>query len=302
MKKYQNQQNVSLFGKYTDPYVGRRGTGKLYSTSQTIEKANFEIHYNEEKLYCLWLGHSSVFLHMQELNILIDPVFSMYTSPVPFIGPKRFIGKTINVEDLPLIDIVLISHSHYDHLDKKTVQALDKQVKNYIVPEGVGRILKRFGVNGIKIIELNWYDSIEINSLNVTLVPSQHDSGRSPFSMNRSLWGGFLIRNDNYTVFNSGDGGYASHFKEIYERYGAVDLAIMECGQYNEKWHAIHMFPEETVQACEDLHAKLSVPVHWGAYVLSDHTWDDPPRRFAKHADEKGVKYQILDINKWLIL
>lgn len=103
-------------------------------------------------------------------------------------------------------------------------------------------------------------------------------------------------------MFDSCDGGYANHFKEIYERYGEIDLAIMECGQYNEKWHAIHMFPEETVQACEDIHAKLSIPVHWGAYVLSNHAWDEPPRRFARYADEKSVKYQILDVNEELIL
>ena len=120
--------------------------------------------------------------------------------------------------------------------------------------------------------------------------------------MNRSLWGGFLLKSENHTVFNSGDGGYAGHFKEIYERFGTVDLAIMECGQYNEKWHAIHMFPEETVQACEDLHAKLTVPVHWGTYVLSDHAWDDPPKRFAWQVDEKGIPYRILEINQWLVL
>lgn len=302
MKKYKNQESVSVFGKYTDPYSERRGTGELRSTNQIIVKADFNKQYDEEKLYFLWLGHSSVFLHMQKLNILIDPVFSMYTSPVPFIGPKRFVGETIKADDLPLIDIVLITHSHYDHLDRKTIRALDKKVKKYIVPEGVGRILKRFGVNTIKIIELNWYEYTEISALNVALVPSQHDSGRSPFSMDRSLWGGFILKNDKYTVFDSGDGGYANHFKDIYERYGTVDLSIMECGQYNEKWHAIHMFPEESVQACEDLHAKISIPVHWGAYVLSDHVWDDPPRRFAKQAEEKGINYQILDINKWLIL
>lgn len=302
MKKYRNEQNVPMFGKYMDPYGERRGTGELYSANRIIEKADFPRHYDEGKLYCSWLGHSSVFLHMQKQNLLIDPVFSPRCSPVPFIGPKRFIGETIQADDLPFVDIVLITHSHYDHLDRKTIQALDNHVQAYIVPEGVGRILRRFGVDSLKIKELSWYESIEIKTLSVTLVPSQHDSGRSPFSMNRSLWGGFLLKTESYTVFISGDGGYAGHFKEICKRFGATDLAIMECGQYNEKWHAIHMFPEETVQACEDLQAKLSVPVHWGTYVLSDHAWDDPPKRFAKRADERGVQYQILDINQWLIL
>lgn len=301
MKKYTNQHNVTIFGKYTDPYGERRGQGSLRpSTSNVTIKADFEKNYIEEKLYFSWLGHSSVFLHMQNQNILIDPVFSKYTSPVPFTGPKRFPGELLQAKDLPMIDIILITHSHYDHLDKKTIKMLDSQTKKYVVPEGVGAILKRFGVDSQKIQELNWYDSINVNDLIISLVPSQHGSGRSPFSMNNTLWGGFILKNDNYTVYDSGDGGYADHFEEIHKKYGDIDLAIMECGQYNEKWHAVHMFPEESVQACVELHAKLAVPVHWGAYVLSDHSWDDPPKRFARHADEKKINYQVLDINSWL--
>ncbi len=120
--------------------------------------------------------------------------------------------------------------------------------------------------------------------------------------MNRTLWGGFVLQSKDFTVFDSGDGGYADHFSKIHERFGDVDLAIMECGQYNQKWHTIHMFPEESVQACLDVHAKLAVPVHWGAYVLSDHAWNDPPKRFSRRAEELGQPYKVMKINEWLTI
>lgn len=302
-KKYENEQNVPLFGKYSDPYIERRGNGDVHP-SQPIAamEPSFHRQFEQDKLYFAWLGHSSVFLHMQEQNILIDPAFSAYTSPVPFVGPRRFPGRVPEPSDFPEIDLVLITHSHYDHLDKATIRSLESFVKHYVVPEGVGAILKRFGIAASKITELGWYESFCQTGLAVTLVPSQHDSGRSPFSMNRTLWGGFVLQSKDFTVFDSGDGGYADHFSKIHERFGDVDLAIMECGQYNQKWHTIHMFPEESVQACLDLHAKLAVPVHWGAYVLSDHAWNDPPKRFSRRAEELGQPYKVMKINEWLTI
>lgn len=302
-KKYENEQSVSLFGVYEDPYIQRRGSGNP-RPSQPVPAAepSFRRQFEQGKLYFSWLGHSSVFLHMQEQNILIDPVFSTYTSPVPFAGPKRFPGRKPNPDDFPEIDLVLVTHSHYDHLDRKTICSLDAQVKRYVVPEGVGAILKRFGIAADKITELIWYESCCQKGLEVSLVPSQHGSGRNPFAMKDSLWGGFLLRSKDHTVYHSGDGGYAGHFSKIHEKYGDIDLAVMECGQYNKKWHAVHMFPEESVQACRNLHAKLAVPVHWGAYVLSDHAWDDPPKRFSQRAEELGQPCRIMKLNEWLTI
>lgn len=302
-KKYENEQKVPLFGKYTDPFGERRGTGDTRPAQPIASvEPSYRRPFEPGKVSFSWLGHSSVFLRMQEQNILIDPVFSMFTSPVPFAGPRRFPGRAPKPGDFPGIDLVLITHSHYDHLDRKTIRSMDAQVKHYVVPEGVGAILKRFGIAADKVTELGWYEDYTRDGLMVTLVPSQHDSGRSPFSMDATLWGGFLLRNKDYTVYQSGDGGYAGHFSKIHEKYGDIDLAIMECGQYNQKWHAIHMFPEESVQACLDLHAKLAVPVHWGAYVLSDHAWDDPPRRFSQRAEELGQPCRIMKINEWLTI
>lgn len=300
-KKYENEQAVPMFGKYSDPFGNRRGSGSRRPAQPVSADApSFCRQFDSEKLYFAWLGHSSVFLHMQGPNILIDPVFSAVVSPVPFAGPRRFSGRAPKPADFPGIDLVLITHSHYDHLDKKTLVSLDTRVKHYAVPAGVGADLRRFGIAAEKITELAWYESFCQAQLAVTLVPSQHDSGRGPLSMNTTLWGGFVLQSRDYTVYASGDGGYAGHFSRIHEKFGDIDLTIMECGQYSPKWHAIHMFPEESVQACLDLHAKLAVPVHWGAYVLSDHPWDDPPKRFSQRAEELHQPYRVMRINEWL--
>lgn len=302
-KKYENENEVPLFGQSTDPFASRRGNEKRRPSKPVPAMTpTFKRQFAKEKLYFSWLGHSSVFLCVQGQNVLIDPVFSKFTSPVSFAGPRRFPGKPPKAEDFPKIDFVLITHSHYDHLDKTTLLSLDAQVGRYIVPEGVKSVLQRFGIKPDKITELSWYESFTKCGLAITLVPSQHGSGRGPFSMNKSLWGGYLLQSETYTVYNSGDGGYAGHFRRIQEKYGDIDLAIMECGQYNEKWHSVHMFPEESVQACIDLHAKLAIPVHWGAYVLSDHPWNDPPKRFERRAAELGQPCRITVINEWIIL
>lgn len=302
-KRFENEHDVPLFGTYCDPFGERRGSGAVRPSEPIpAEEPSFFRTFDPGKVYFSWLGHSSVFLHILGQNILIDPVFSRFTSPVPFAGPQRFPGRLPKAGDFPELDLVLITHSHYDHLDRATIRSLDPKVSAYVVPEGVGAILRRFGAAPDKITELSWYESTDRDGLTVTLVPSQHDSGRSPFSMNRSLWGGFVLQGGDFTIFDSGDGGYADHFSRIAQRFGKIDLAIMECGQYNERWHAIHMFPEESVRASMDLGAGLAVPVHWGAYVLSDHAWDDPPKRFSKRAGELCQPFRIMKINEWLTL
>lgn len=184
------------------------------------------------------------------------------------------------------------------HLDRATIRALDGQVGQYIAPSGVGGNLRRFGIQSSKITELGWYEETSVDGLTVICTPSQHNSSRTILDWNRTLWGSYVLKDGAHTVFDSGDGGFGNHFSEIRERYGAPDLAIMECGQYGEKWHTTHMFPEESVQACRMLEAKLAVPVHWGAYVLSNHPWDDPPRRFRQRAEELNQRFRIPVLNQ----
>ena len=298
-KKYENLNPIPLFGSYSDPFGDRRGTGPVRPDEPLdSDEPDFLREFDSSGLYFAWLGHSSVFINMHGKSILIDPVFSRHASPVPFAGMTRFPGKAISCAELPAIDLVLITHNHYDHLDKATIRALDAQVGRYIVPSDMGKNLCSFGISPSKITELGWYEEYSQDGLRIVSTPSQHDSSRSLFDMNRTLWCSYVLTDGSRTVFDSGDGGFGEHFAELHERFGDIDLAIMECGQYNEKWHTIHMFPEESVQAAAILNARLAVPVHWGAYTLSDHAWDDPPRRFAIRATELGVNFRIPKLNE----
>ena len=296
-RKYSNLNPTTNSTQFLDPYQDRRGTGPV-RPREPLPQEKPDLWDLGDGLAMAWLGHSSIFLRMNGKNILIDPIFSRYSSPVPFVGPKRFPGNAITPAQLPEIDLVLITHNHYDHLDRATIRALDGQVGQYIAPSGVGGNLRRFGIQSSKITELGWYEETSVDGLTVICTPSQHNSSRTILDWNRTLWGSYVLKDGAHTVFDFGDGGFGNHFSEIRERYGAPDLAIMECGQYGEKWHTTHMFPEESVQACRMLEAKLAVPVHWGAYVLSNHPWDDPPRRFRQRAEELNQCFRIPVLNQ----
>ena len=297
-RRYRNQNDNAL-SRFPDPFCDRRGSGPR-RPREPISSANLSIpeHFDDNKIYYAWFGHSSVLVHMHGLNILVDPIFSRHSSPVPFVGPKRFPGRVIQPSELPEIDIVLITHNHYDHLDKPTILALDPQVKSYIAPEGVGRNLTGFGVSRQKITELNWHDQRNCNGLRIVCTPAQHNSARTLWDADKTLWCSYVLQDSAFTVYFSGDSGFSGHFQEIHDLYGDVDLAFMECGQYGELWHWIHMFPEESAEACRILHAKQSVPIHWGAYVLSLHPWDDPPKRFLKRSRELGLPCVIPVLNQ----
>lgn len=244
-----------------------------------------------EGLSVTWLGHSSMVLQMEGMRILIDPMFSWRSSPVQFAGPKRF-SKAIPVapEDIKNVDIVIISHDHYDHLDYDTIMGIHKECARFIVPLGVGAYLEKWGVPKDKITELDWWQETRIrNTITITAAPAQHFSGRSPFKSNDTLWASWSIAGAKYKVFYSGDSGYNSHFKEIGKRLGPFDLAMMEDGQYNQSWERVHMMPEQTVQAFQDVRGKVLMPVHWGAFTLSVHTWDDPAERAVKAAESKNL-------------
>lgn len=215
---------------------------------------------------------------MHGMNILIDPVFSERTSPVSFIGPKRFSKLPVEIDDLPELDVVVISHDHYDHLDMDSIKALDKKAKSFAVPLGVENHLKRWGVSSDKITELAWWEETEINGLTIACTPSRHFSGRRIIDADETLWASWVFKDDHYKIFESGDSGYGGHFEEIHNRYGDFDLVMIDCAQYNPQWHYVHMYPEEA-----------AMPIHWGAYVLSSHPWDAPPERFTAAAEELGM-------------
>ena len=235
----------------------------------------------------VWFGHSSLFIQIAGKKILVDPVFSKYASPVPFSN-KAFEGTNIyTVDDLPEIDILLITHDHYDHLDYDTVKKLKDMVGKVIVPLGVGEHFEYWGYSPEKIIELSWDEENHLEeNVKIISVPSRHASGRL-FPLNKTLWTSYILYVDGKKIFLGGDSSYGKHFKKIREKYGEVDIAILENGQYNKNWKYSHLFPEETLKVSMELGAKYLIPVHNSKFTLAPHAWYEPLRELVKINDKK---------------
>ena len=234
-----------------------------------------------------WFGHSTFLLEIEGKKILIDPMFGEVPAPNPLLGGKRFSKELpITIGKLPLIDAVLISHDHYDHLDYGSIQRLKSKVSNFYVPLGVKAHLLSWGIPTDRIHEMGWWSEIEANGLWFAFAPTRHFSGRGLTNRNSTLWGSWIIKGTKDNIYFSGDGGYGEHFKQIGEKYGPFDFAMIECGQYNERWRKIHMMPEESAQAAVDVQAKRMMPIHWGAFSLALHNWTDPVERVLVKAKE----------------
>lgn len=236
------------------------------------------------------LGHSTVLLKLDGAFWLTDPVFSERASPFQWAGPRRFHAPPISLAELPPIKGVILSHDHYDHLDRAAIEALAGQVEHFITPLGVGDTLMRWGVARAKIRQLDWWQSTDIDGVHLVATPSQHFSGRGLFDGNRTLWASWVILNRDVRVFFSGDSGYFDGFKAIGERYGPFDATLMETGAYDENWPDVHMQPEQTLQAHLDLRGACLVPIHNGTFDLALHVWHEPFDRIAALAAAHGVR------------
>ncbi|MNK10079.1 metal-dependent hydrolase [compost metagenome] len=224
----------------------------------------------------VWFGHSSYFMQIEGKRFLVDPVFSGNASPIPGTT-KSFKGADIySVADLPYIDYLVISHDHYDHLDYETIIALKDKVGKVICGLGVGEHFEYWGYAPQNLIEKDWNQKVDLgNGFTLNTVPGRHFSGRG-FKRNNTLWTSYLLETPTSKIFIGGDSGYDTHFKEIGNQFGPIDLAILENGQYNVAWQAIHTLPQETVQAAKDLKAKRFFPVHSSKFMLAMHQWDEP--------------------------
>jgi len=256
-----------------------------------IKKVEFNQITNakSDELKVTWIGHSSQMINIDGKLILTDPIFEKKTA---FMGPSRYNGDVpLNIDDLPEIDLVLISHNHYDHLNSYTIEKIHPKVKQFIVPLLVGAELEKMGVPREKIIELDWWEkTTPFEDFLIAFTPTQHFSGRGLFDRDETLWGSYVIRGSHHKIYFSGDSGYFKGFKEIGDKYGPFDYTFMECGAYNKKWRFVHMMPEETVQAHLDLKGKILQPIHWGTFNLALHAWYDPMVRVSKAADSLGVQ------------
>ena len=233
----------------------------------------------------IWFGHSSYLIQADGKSILVDPVFSKRTSPFAFMGNMNYPGTNfLSVNDFPELDVVLITHDHYDHMDYQTILKLKAKTKLFITSLGAGAHLERWGINPDQIVELSWDEQFRTaDGFEFTALPARHFTGRS-FKRNQTLWSSFLLKTSSHKLYLGGDSGYDTHFKEIGSAHGPFDLAILECGQYNAYWPFIHMSPEETVQAALDLKAQYLLPVHWGKFTLALHPWNEPIIRATAHA------------------
>lgn len=228
-----------------------------------------------------WLGHSTALMEIDGVLILTDPVFSERTSPFSFGGTKRFdYSFHYDVENLPQPDIIIISHDHYDHLDRKSVLKYRNTNVHFVMPLGVGAHFERWGFPSSQITELDWWEKFNWSKqLTITATPARHFTGRGMFDRYQTLWASWAIKSENNSIFFSGDSGYFPGFKEIGKQLGPFDICLMECGQYNQMWPFIHMSPEESVQAHIDLGGKILLPIHWGKFKLSLHPWIEPIER-----------------------
>ena len=250
---------------------------------------------NPEKINFVWLGHSTIFLNMFGTTILFDPIIQN-ASPVSFLA-KRYQPFMVNLDDFPSIDHVIISHDHYDHLDYEAIKALKDKAKFFHTPHGVDSHLEYWGVDVADINPYNWWDTKKFSAddeetdddeVTIVCTPSQHFSGRVTPSDNNTLWASWLISKNGKKVYFSGDSGYDIHFRQIGEKYGPIDLAFMETGQYGDQWSTVHLMPDQMPQAFSDLQAEVYVPIHWGMYQLALHSWFDPIEQIYKRSQEKG--------------
>ncbi|MGF1742974.1 MBL fold metallo-hydrolase [Vibrio profundum] len=235
------------------------------------------------------LGHSTMLIRLNGKFILTDPVLSERASPVQWAGPKRFHDSPLSAQELPPIDVVVISHDHYDHLDKSAIAQLKTKVKQFVTPTGVGERLVKWGVDQDKVLELDWWQEKVIDGIKFVATPAHHFSGRGLFDRNTTLWASWVIQSEQQNLFFSGDSGYFEGFKQIGEKYGPFDIAMVETGAYNELWSTVHMMPEQSMQANLDLNSCYMMPIHNGTFDLSLHDWFEPLERILSLAKQNNV-------------
>lgn len=265
------------------------------------------LQHNRSEPVATWIGHATVLLQAGGLNILTDPMLSERASPLSWIGPKRKMPPAIGLADLPRIDVVIISHNHYDHLDLPTLKALNAQAGGpplFLVPLGIGDWLHRQGIK--PVAQLDWWQSLPVAGMRLHCVPVQHWSARGLFDRFQTLWSGWVIETADETggerslkIFFTGDTGYSRDFTDIAQRFGAMDLAMIPIGAYEPRWFMRHQHvdPAEAVQIHLDLQARQSLGIHWGTFQLTDEPLDEPPR-----ALRQALRARDIDVNSFVTL
>ena len=259
-------------------------------------KTNENINLNslkDREHYALWIGHSTFLINNGDLTILTDPIFSERASPLTFAGPKRLIKPVIKIKDLPKVDVITISHNHYDHLDVNSLRKIQKKFPNVkiLVPKGDLKLLRNYNLNNG--FEFLWWEAITLNNTKFIFTPAQHWSARGLRDRNKSLWGSWFIKNEDKNIFHAGDTGYSEDFIEIRNRLGAVDFAMIPIGAYDPQWFMSysHVNPEEALNIAKDLDAKKSIGMHWGTFILTDEPVLEPRERLKKITNQTNINF-----------
>lgn len=263
----------------------KRNKPKDHIPSQKTDLRNLD----KDENVIVWFGHSSYFMQLEGKTFLVDPVFSGAASPVK-MTTRSFPGSDVyTVEDFPEIDFLFLSHDHWDHLDYKTVTRLRSKVKKVITGLGTAEHLELWGYDLNIVYEKDWNQQVDLGAgFIVNTTPARHFAGRL-FSRNKAIWMSFVLQTPKRKIYLGGDSGFDTHFEKIGNEFGPFDLAILECGQYNESWKYIHMFPEELISATKNLKAKSLMPVHWAKFALANHAWDDPIIRVSEAAEKENI-------------
>ena len=259
-------------------------------------KTNDNINLNslkDREHYALWIGHSTFLINNGDLTILTDPIFSERASPLTFAGPKRLIKPVIKIKDLPKVDVITISHNHYDHLDVNSLRKIQKKFPNVkiLVPKGDLKLLRNYNLNNG--FEFLWWEEITLNNTKFIFTPAQHWSARGLRDRNKSLWGSWFIKNEDKNIFHAGDTGYSDDFIEIRNKLGPVDFAMIPIGAYDPQWFMSysHVNPEEALKIAKDLDAKKSIGMHWGTFILTDEPVLEPRERLNKISNQTNINF-----------
>ena len=273
----------------------RRGLAPSPTSAPAVTVARVESHGEllqdlpASGLRITWFGHSSTLIEIDTVRVLTDPIWSTRASPVDWAGPERWYDPVLSLDELPKLDVVVVSHDHYDHLDFGSVSALAAKGIRFIVPLGIGAHLAHWGVPDAQITELDWWENIRVGAIEVTATPARHASGRINPQANQTLFAGYALVGPKHRAYFSGDTGFFSALATIGEKLGPFDVTLIESGQYDVSWPDWHIGPEQAVEAHRLVRGKFLVPIHWGLFTLAPHGWTEPVERVLAAAKCSGA-------------
>ena len=289
--KYKNTDGEAIDKSIKDLIRWQRNQSKpiLASIDLSEEWKNIDLHNDDN--YLIWIGHSTFLIKKNGLTTLTDPVFSERASPFKRLGPKRLIPPSLMINDLPTIDVVTISHNHYDHLDIRSLKKISEKFPEviFLIPEGDLDIFKKRKISNVN--EFNWWQEISIEGFIFTFTPVKHWSARGLFDRNESLWGGWHIMTSDYSLYHAGDTGYSQDFIETKKKLGSPKYALLPIGAYDPEWFMSesHVNPEDAIKIMQDLDAEYSFGMHWGTFTLTAEDTLEPRERLIDAVKINGI-------------